>query len=89
MNPAEMQGMTEDAQRSVADAMLMGANPVAAWKDSQTGDMYVLVKLSLDNLAQQLRDKITAVEKDKLKMDAAAAHKELDGIIEKSRQQAK
>jgi hypothetical protein len=81
MSPAEMQDMTENVQRSVADAMLMGANPVAAWKDSQTGDMYVLVKLGLDNAAQQLRDKITAVEKDKLKTDAAAAHKELDGII--------
>jgi hypothetical protein len=85
MNPAEMQGMTENVQKSVADAMLMGAKPVATWKDSRTGDMYVLVKLGLDNVAQQLRDKITAVEKDKLKMDAAAAHKELDGIIEKVR----
>jgi hypothetical protein len=89
MTPAEMQGMTENVQAAVADAMLTGAEPVASWKDSQTGDMYVLVKLSLDDVAQQLRDKIAAVEKDKLKMDAAAAHKALDGIIEKDLQQAK
>jgi hypothetical protein len=88
MKQGEMQSMTENVQKSVTDATLIGAKPVASWKDTQTGDMYVLIKLSLDDVAQQIRDKITAVEKDKLKMDAAAAHKELDEIIEKNRQQA-
>ena len=86
MKQDEMQSMTENVQESVADAALIGAKPVASWKDSQTGAMYVLIKLSLDDVAQRLRDKIIAVENDKLKMDAAAAHKELDSIIEKNRQ---
>ena len=83
----EMQSMTENVQKSVTDATLIGAVPIAYWKDPQTGDMYVLLKLNLDSVAQQIRDKIVSVEKDKLKMDAAAAHKELDSIIEKNLQQ--
>ena len=39
----------------------------------------------MDDVAQQIRDQIIAVETDKLKMDPAAAHKELDSIIEKNR----
>jgi hypothetical protein len=85
MKPDEMQGMTENVQQSVADATLSGAEPVASWKDPQTGAMYVLIRLSLEDAARQIRDQIIAVETDKLKMDAAAAHKELDGIIEKNR----
>jgi hypothetical protein len=83
----EMQSMTEYMQKSVTDATLIGAVPVASWKDTQTGDMYVLIKLSMDSVAAQIRDKIISVEKDKLKMDADAAHKELDDIIDKNRQQ--
>ena len=45
MKPAEMESMTENVQESVADAALIGAQPAATWKDSQTGAMYVLVKL--------------------------------------------
>jgi len=82
----EMRSMTGNVQRSVADATLIGAEPVASWKDPQTGATYVLVKLSLDDVAGQLRDQIIAVETDKLKMDAAAAHKELDDIIKRNRQ---
>ena len=87
MKKEEMQSLTDAVQNAVADEAHGDAKPVASWKDSQTGDMYVLIKLSLDDVAQQIRDKITAVEKDKLKMDATAAHKELDSIIEKNRQQ--
>ncbi len=86
MKPDEMQSLTENVQESVADAALIGAQPAAAWKDPQTGATYVLVKLGLDGVAQQLRDKIIAAEGGKLKMDADAAHKELDSIIEKNRQ---
>jgi hypothetical protein len=86
MKPEEMQSLTENVQGAVADAALSGAQPTAAWKDPQTGATYVLVKLSLDDAAPQLRDKIIAAETGKLKMDADAAHKELDSIIEKNRQ---
>ena len=85
MKPAEMQSLTETVQQSVADATRLDAKTLDSWKDSQTGDMYALVKLSLDDAVQPIRDRIAAVEKDHLKLDAAAAHKELDGIIEKHR----
>jgi len=85
MKPAEMESLTENVQESVADTALSGAQPAATWKDSKTGALYVLVKLSWDDVAPQIRDKIIAVETDKLKLDPAAAHKELDSIIEKNR----
>ena len=50
-------------------------------------DIYNLTVVALIVYLKAIRDKITAVEKDKLKMDAAAAHQELDSIIEKNRQQ--
>lgn len=88
MKPDEMRSMTDNVQRSVADATLIGAEPDASWKDPQTGAMYVLVKLSLDEVAERLREQIIAVETDKLKMDPAAAHKKLDEIIERNRRRA-
>ena len=86
MKQEEMDSMSENAQESVAEAVLLGAEPAASWKDPQTGAVYVLIKLNLDNVAQQIRTTIIAAEDGKLKADPAAAHQVLDGIIEQCRQ---
>ena len=85
MKPEETQTLAESVQEAVADATLDSAKTAAAWKDPQTGATYMLMKLSLDDVADQLRDKIIAVEAGKLKMDAAAAHQQLDRIIQDAR----
>ena len=82
----EMDSMSENVQESVAEAVLLGAEPAASWKDPQTGAMYVLIKLNMDDVAQQIRGTIIAAEDGELNMDATAAHQALDGIIEKNRQ---
>ena len=86
---AESRSLVESVQKSVVDETLMGAQPVDLWKNSRTGDYYQLVRLSMDSVAQQLRQKIIAVEKERLRIDAAKAHEELDEIIEKARKQRK
>jgi hypothetical protein len=85
MRPEEMQSLTESVQEAVADATLDSAKTATSWKDPQTGATYMLMKLSLDDLPHQLRDKIIAAEDGKLKMDAAAAHQRLDRIIQDAR----
>jgi hypothetical protein len=89
LKPEELERMTGAVQKSVKDQALLVEKTAASWKDSQTGDMYVLIKLSLADAAQPIRDQIGAVEKGYLKLPAAAAQKELDGIIEKDRKPAK
>jgi len=86
MKQDEMDSMSENVQESVSEAVLLGAEPTASWKDPQTGAMYVLIKLNMDDVAQQIRGTIIAAEDGELNMDAAAAHQVLDGIIEKNRQ---
>jgi hypothetical protein len=89
MKQGEIQSLTENVQKSVVTETLDGAEIMDHWTNPQTGDIYALCKLSMDSVAQTIRDKITAVEKDKLKMDAAAAHKELDQIIQDNAQKIK
>lgn len=86
MKQDELDSMSENVQESVAEGVLLGAEPAAEWKDPQTGAMYVLIKLGMDDVAKQIRDSIIAAEDGELKTDAAAAHQALDGIIEKYRQ---
>jgi len=85
VKPEEMQRLIENAQSAVADATLDGAKVSDLWKDPQTGALYALMKLSLDDVAPQLRARIIASEEGKLKLDPAAAHKELDRIIQEAR----
>jgi len=89
MDEAEVDGLIESTRKTIVDETLIGAQPVDAWREPGTRDYYALVKLSVDSVASQLRDKIIAVEKDRLRMDAEKAHEELDTIIEKNRNQLK
>ena len=86
---AESRSIVEAVQRSVVDETLVGAQPMDTWRNPRNGDYYALVKLSMDTVAQQLRQKMIAVEKDRLRVDAAKAHEKLDEIIKKTRQQEK
>jgi hypothetical protein len=85
IKPDEMRSLTDNVQEAVAEATLDSAKAAASWTDPQTGASYMLMKLSLNGVAEQLRDRIIAVEDGKLKMDPAAAHKELGRIIQKDR----
>ena len=82
---AESQSMISNVQKSVIDETLVGAETRDTWKDPSTGDFYVLVRVSMDSVAGQLRDKIKEVEKKRLRIEADKAHEELDKIIEKRR----
>jgi hypothetical protein len=84
MDEGEVRSMTSNVQKSVTDEVLIGAERRDFWK-APNGDTYALVRLGMDSVAQQLKDKIAEVEKERLRVDAEAAHKELDEIIEKNR----
>jgi len=84
MDEGEVHSLTSNVQKSVTDEVLIGADVRDVWK-APGGDMYVLIRVGMDSIAQQLKDKIVAVEKERLRIDADAAHKELDEIIEKNR----
>jgi hypothetical protein len=75
-------------QKTIVDEVLHNCEVVNTWKDPNTGDFYAFTVLSTDGLAQRLRAKIVALEKDRLRVDAAVAHKDLDTIIEKHRNRA-
>ena len=85
MDQGEMQAVTSNVQKSVVDEVLYGAEVQDMWTHPSSDDYYALVRVGSDGVAKQLRDKVIAAEKDRLKVDAAAAHKELDQIIEKYR----
>jgi len=89
MDEGETRSLTSVVQKSVIDETLLGAETRDVWTHPATGDVWALVRVSMDSVAQQLRDKIAEVEKGRLRMDAAAAHRELDQIIEKNRQRLK
>lgn len=84
MDEGQTRSLTSNVQKSVTDEVLVGAETRDLWR-SPNGDMYALVRVSMDSIAQQLKNKIAEVEKGRLRMDAEAAHKELDEIIEKRR----
>jgi hypothetical protein len=87
MDEGGMDSVTEIVTKNVTDATLIGSERRDLWTNPATGDMYVLMTLSSDSIAKNLRDEIINAEKDRLNKDADAAHKELDTIIEKYRQQ--
>lgn len=89
MEEAESQSLVSNVYKSIVDETLIGVQPIDTWTHPRTGDLYALVKVSMESIGQQLRNKIIAVEKERLRVDAAEAHKELDEIIEKNRQRLK
>ena len=89
MDQGQIQSLTSNVAKSIIDETLIGSTQVDTWEHPKTGDIYVLVRMSMDGVAKQMRDKIIEVEKDRLRVDAAKAHQELDQIIEKNRQHLK
>ena len=89
MDTAEARSLTSSVQKSVVDQVLIGCEPQDMWVDPTSEDYHVLVRLSMDSVAKQLKDKIVAVEKGKLRKKAADAHAELDAIIDKYRKAEK
>jgi len=87
LGEGEMDVVTDNTVKVVTDEVLYGSEPRDNWKDPDTGDMYALMAVSAESIAQRMRAQIAAAEKDRLNRDADAAHKELDQIIEKYRQQ--
>lgn len=85
LGEGEMDVVTENIAKNVADETLYGSEPRDVWTNPATGDMYALVSVSSESVAQRLRAQIAAAEKDRLNKDAAEAHKELDQIIDKYR----
>ena len=88
MDSAESRGLVESVHKTIVDETVIGAQPIDAWTQPRTGDYYALVKINMDTVSLQLRQKISAVaaEKKLLRVDAAEAHKELDEIIAKNRE---
>ena len=87
LGEGEMDVVTDNTVKVVTDEVLYGSEPRDSWTDPGTGDMYVLMAVGAESIAQRMRAQIAAAEKDRLNRDADAAHKELDQIIEKYRQQ--
>lgn len=83
MDPREMAGLAASVQRNVVDAAMPDAETRGAWVDPVTGDTYELAAVSFDSAARALRSALIAMEKDRLRVDVPAAHKELDSLIEK------
>ena len=88
MDSAESQSLVESVHKTIVDETVIGVQPIDSWTHPATGDYYSLVKLNMDTVSLQLRQKISAVaaEKRLLRIDAAKAHKELDEIIAKNRE---
>ncbi len=87
LNQGQLDVVTENVAKNVTDETLYGSEKRDSWTNPATGDMYVLVAVSSDSVAQRLRSEIANAEKDRLNKDATAAHKELDQIIDRYRQQ--
>jgi hypothetical protein len=88
MDEGEAQQLVSQVQKSVVDEVLYNCELYDSWRDPQSGDYYALMVLGTDGLAERLRNKMIALEKDRLRIDAAQAHEELDMIIEKNREAA-
>ena len=86
MDQGELDTLIENVNKSIVDATLIGVQPVDTWQHPPTKDFYALVKVDMDSIAQQLKQRMVAVEKERLAIDAEKAHKELDAIIEKNRE---
>ena len=85
MDQGESGQITSSVHKSIVATTLSGAIPAETWKDPTTDDFYVLIELSMDSVAMQLKEKIAEVEKGKLRIDAQKAHTELDRIIAEKR----
>jgi len=85
MDEGTMRSITSNTIKSVIDETLMGAEVRDQW-ESPKGVRYVLVRVGMDSVAKQLKDQVAKIEQERLRLDAAAAQKELDEIIEKRRQ---
>ena len=86
---AESERLVEDVVKTITDQNVMGAAQVDSWRHPGTKNFYVLVKVDMNSIAQRLKQKIVAVEKERLIINAEKAHKELDVIIEKNRERMK
>ncbi len=89
MDEGETRSLTFVVQKSVIDETLLGAETRDFWTHPATRDIWALVRVSMDSVALQLRQKIAEVEKGRLRIDAADAHRELDRIIDKNRERLK
>ena len=79
--------LTTIVQKNVVDEQLVSSTVEDVYVDKATGDYYAFVKLSMDGVAERLRNTMYEVEKNRLRIDADKAHEELDQIIEKYRKQ--
>lgn len=84
---AAQRSLTSVVQKSIVDEALHGARTMDMWANEKTGDYWALVKVGMDDVTADIRNKMIALERDRLKKDAAAAHEDLDNIIEKYRNQ--
>ena len=84
---AAQRSLTSVVQKSIVDEALHGAQTQDIWVDKECGDYWALVKVGMDDVTAKIRDKMIALERDRLKKDATAAHEDLDNIIEKYRNQ--
>ena len=85
MDEAASRGLTTAVQKSVVDETLFGSEVRDLWVEKDSQDYYALVRLDMNGVAEKIRNKMIALEKDRLKVDAAKAHEDLDAIIEKYR----
>jgi hypothetical protein len=84
----EAQQLIQTATKSIIDETLVGCEIKDSWVNPNTGDEYALMRLSMDNVVDQMRQKMLTIEKDRLVKKADDAHKELDDIIAKNRQRS-
>jgi len=85
MDEATAQALTSQVQKSVVDEVLYGSTVVDTWYHPATDDCYALVRLGMDDVAERVRAHMIALERDRLRVRAEEAHKELDQIIERYR----
>lgn len=85
---AAQRSLTSVVQKSVVDEALHGSRVMDLWNDEKTGDYWALVKVGMDDVTNNIRNKMITLEKERLKTDADAAHQELDSIIDKYRNQS-
>ena len=82
---AAQRSLTSVVQKSIVDEALWNSRVEDVWHDEKTGDYWALVKVGMDGVATKIRNKMLELERDRLSVDAAEAHEELDEIIEKYR----
>jgi len=85
MDEGTMRSITSNVIKTVTDETLMGAEARDFW-NAPNKDTYALIRVGMDSVAKQLKDQIAAIEQQQLRIDAEAAQKELDQIIEKRRE---